>query len=235
LKKLTISLFVIFFIPSLIYGARPLSVDDAGTVDLGTYEAEAGVAYLQDKEDNAETEISLTIKHGLTERTDLGIFLPYMMTRPKEENGERGMGDAELAAKFNLVREGDRIPGFSVTLGIIMDTGEENKGMGSGEIDYVFNSILSKELQFITLHGNLGYTAKAKTASFGVALEYPANEKLNLVAEITGENKSDSPIEALIGANFSATENLTLDFGIGTGLNDYSTRLNVTGGLTLSF
>jgi len=237
LKNLTISLFVIFFffIPSLIYGSRPLSVDDAGTVDLGIYETEVGIGYLRDKEKNGETEISLAIKHGLTERMDLGVFLPHVITNPKGESGERGMGDAELVAKFNLAREGDRIPGFSVTLGIIMDTGEENKGIGSGEINYVFNSILSKELQFIILHGNLGYTAKGKTASLGIALEYPVDERLNLVAELTGENKSDSPIEALIGASFSVRESLTLDFGIGTGLNDFSSRLNLTGGLTLSF
>ncbi|HUW23441.1 MAG TPA: transporter [bacterium] len=235
MKNLILYLFIIFFIPSLVYSARPLSVDDAGTVDSGIYETEAGIGYSQDKEENGETEISLSIKQGLTERMDLGVSLPYVMTSPKDGNGESGMGDAELIAKFNLVKEGDKTPGFSVTLGIIMDTGEKNKGIGSGEIDYNFNSILSKELQFITLNGNLGYTAKAKTASFGIALEYPADERLNLVAELTGENKSDSPIECIIGTNFSARENLILDFGIGTGLNDYSSRLNVTGGLTLSF
>lgn len=235
MKNLILYLFIIFFIPSLVYSARPLSVDDAGTVDSGIYETEVGIGYLQDKEGNGETEISLSIKQGLTERMDLGVSLPYVMVSPKGENIKSGMGDAELIAKFNLVKEGDKTPGFSVTFGITMDTGEENKGIGSGEIDYNFNSILSKELQFITLHGNLGYTAKAKTASFDIALEYPIDERINLVAELTGENKSDSPIEGLIGTNFSARENLTLDFGIGTGLNDYSSRLNVTGGLTLSF
>ena len=235
MKSLILSLFFMFCIPSLVYSARPLSVDDAGTVDLGICETEVGIGYEQDRKENGEFELSLTIKHGLTERMDLGVSLPYVMTSPKDGNGERGMGDGELATKLNLLKEGDRTPGFSVTFGIIMDTGEENKGIGSGEIDYNFNSILSKELQFITLHGNLGYTAKAKTASFGVALEYPAHERLNLVAELRGENKSDSPIEGLIGANFSARENLTLDFGIGTGLNDYGSRLNLTGGLTFSF
>ena len=235
MKNLILYLFIIFFIPSLVYSARPLSVDDAGTVDSGIYETEAGIGYSQDKEGNGETEISLSIKQGLTERMDMGVSLPYVMVSPKGENIKSGMGDAELIAKFNLVKEGDKTPGFSVTLGIIMDTGEENKGIGSGEMNYNFNSILSKELQFITLHGNLGYTAKAKTASFGIALEYPADERLNLVAELTGENKSDSPVECLMGTNFSVSENLTLDFGIGTGLNDYSSRLNVTGGLTLSF
>jgi len=234
-KNLIISLFVIFFVPSLIYGARPLSVDDAGTVDLGIYETEVGIGYEQDKQENGEYEFSLTIKHGLTERMDLGVSLPYVIVSPKDGNGERGMGDAELTTKFNLMKEGNRTPGFSVTFGIIMDTGEENKGIGSGEIDYDFNSILSKELQFITLHGNLGYTVKAKICSFGIALEYPADEDLNLFAELSGENKSDSPLEGLIGANFSARENLTLDFGIGAGLNDNSSRLNLTGGLTFSF
>jgi len=219
----------------LIYGARPLSVDDAGTVDLGIFETEVGIGYEQDKEENGESVVSLAIKQGLTERMDLGISLPYVMTSPKDENCERGMGDAELIAKFNLMKEGNRTPGFSVTFGIIMDTGEENKDIGRGEMDYDFNSILSKELQFITLHGNLGYTAKAKTASLGIALEYPAHERLNLVAELTGENKSDSPIQGLIGGSFSARENLTLDFGIGTGLNDYGSQLNLTGGLTFSF
>jgi len=196
MKSLILSLFFMFCVPSLVYSARPLSVDDAGTVDLGIYETEVGIGYEQDKEENGEFEFSLTIKHGLTERMDLGVSLPHVMTSPK---------------------------------------GEENKGIGSGEIDYNFNSILSKELQFITLHGNLGYTARAKTASFGIALEYPVDERLNLVTELIGENKSYSPMEGLIGANFSARENLTLDFGIGTGLNDYGSRLNVTGGLTFSF
>jgi len=235
MKNPILSLFIIFFISSLAHSARPLSVDDAGTVNRGVFETEVGIGYEQDKEENGKLELSLTIKQGLTERMDLGVSLPHVITSPKDEDGESGMGDGELVAKFNLVKERDRTPGFSVTFGIIMDTGEENKGIGLGEIDYVFKSILSKELQFITLHENLGYTAKAKTASFGVALEYPAHESLNLVAELSGENKADSPIEGLIGTNFSVRKNLTLDFGIGTGLNDYGSRLNLTGGLTLSF
>lgn len=121
MKDLILSLFFMFCIPSLVYSARPLSVDDAGTVDLGICETEVGIGYEQDRKENGEFELSLTIKHGLTERMDIG------------------------------------------------------------------------------------------------------------------ENKSDSPIEGLIGANFSARENLTLDFGIGTGVNDYGSRLNLTGGLTFSF
>lgn len=235
MKNLILCLFAILLIYSLVYGARPLSVDDAGTVDSGIYEVEAGISYSQDKEEKGETELSLSITHGLTDRMELGISLPYVTVSPETESSESGMGDAQLTAKFNLAKERDRTPGFSVTFGIIMDTGEKNKDIDSGEIDYNFNSILSKQLQPLVLHGNLGYAAKAKTASFGIAMEYPADERLNLVAELTGENKSDSPIECLIGTNFSTRENLIVDFGIGTGLNNYSSRLNVTGGFTLSF
>jgi len=235
MRIMVISISFIFSIASLVSAGRPLSVDDAGTVDLGIYELEIGIGYIEDRDENGETELSLSIKHGLTERMDLGVSLPYIVTTPQSGEGEAGMGDTELSTKFNLIKEKDRCPGFSMTLGMILDTGEDDKGIGAGKIDYSFNNVLTKKFKSVDLHGNFGYTAKAKTASFGVGLEYPVGKSINLVSELTGENKSDSPLEWLVGTNFSGRESLVLDFGIGTGLNDPGCRLKVTGGLTLGF
>jgi hypothetical protein len=77
-----------------IQSARPFFTDDAGTVEKVTFEVETGADVWKDA-----TGAGIVVKHGITERMDMGIgfghtFLP--------EN-ERGSSGAELALKFGLI------------------------------------------------------------------------------------------------------------------------------------
>lgn len=57
------------------FAARPLSTDDATTVDKSHFELECGFEY-QDKTDD-EYNWTTTLKYGLSENLDIGPEIPY--------------------------------------------------------------------------------------------------------------------------------------------------------------
>jgi len=99
----------------------------------------------------------------------------------------------------------------------------------------------------MVLHFNLGYVIKEDlpgedlrdVLTYGLAIEYPLDEKLNLVAEINGENErrngfDDNPMSGLVGFNYSFNEIITYDFGIGFEISEASPDFKILTGLILS-
>lgn len=71
-------------------------------------------------------------------------------------------------------------------------------------------------------------------------MEYPINENLNILGEITGETTfdgdfDDNPCGGLVGLNYALNEMITLDFGVGFKLSDASSDYTITTGFTLGF
>jgi hypothetical protein len=82
-KKKIGFVLLLMLIPATVFGARPLSTDDAGVVDLGSYEVEFGYGFLSEGDDIESHGLGLSIKHGITERLDFGIGVG-----PNEESPE---------------------------------------------------------------------------------------------------------------------------------------------------
>jgi hypothetical protein len=71
-----------------------------------------------------------------------------------------------------------------------------------------------------------------------VAVEWPVSDKITLVSEVTGELENgagDGLIEALLGVSFLTFDAMSFDFGIGGGLNEESSEIKFTFGLTYGF
>ena len=247
-----LALFLLIF-PSHTFAARPLSTDDAGTVEQGDLEVELGFEYASDTDvDDTEDEYTLaaTMKYGLGERWDIGIEIPYLYINREAEDADddNGFGDYVLSSKYRFVDETDDFPALSLGFSLKTNTGDEDKGLGSGELDYAINTILSKELGKVIGHINLGYTyvgapegeSHDDVFSYGIAWEYPVNDRLNVVGELTGETNfegdfDDNPFAGLIGLNYALSDVATVDFGIGWEISDASPDYLVVAGLTLSF
>jgi len=240
-------IFCLFLIcPCLSFAARPLSTDDAGTVDRGEFEAEAGLEYVnqQDK----ELALGFVLKSGILDNLDLGVELPYKFIDFSTGSKTDGFDDISVTTKYNFFEEADVWPALSVSFSIKTDSGNDDKSLGTGEQEYAINTILSKTLDKISLHINIGYVIKddlpqenlRDVLTYGFALEYPLNEKFNLVGEITGESErrnkfDDNPMSGLIGFNYSVTESIAYDLGVGFEVSEASPDFNITTGLTFSF
>lgn len=213
-RVILIMLILIFRKP--IFAVRPLSTDDAWTVEEGNFELEIGYNFIKSN-DSSESGIAIQLKHGLTKRTDVSFVVPYGI------QPECGLKAAECGAKFMLAEAKGIFPTFSLTF-----------GYSPGSEEYKLNGILTKELNPFTLHFNFGYEVLAQQQGktlYSMALEYQIIEKLRLMGEVLGEEGGFW--EALIGGSWQILEPLAVDLGFGMGLS--TQKLKFTSGLTYSF
>lgn len=217
--------FLLLFVSLAVFGARPLSTDDAGVVDLGSYEVEFGYDFSNEDNDVESRGLGLSIKHGLTERLDFGIGIPY------DIEPDNGLSNIEFAMKLAL---------FSIK----SLAGSFVLAYSPGDPEYTAVGILTAETGPLATHINLGYTTVPDSeeerglTTYAVAVEWPVSDKITLVSEVTGElqdNAGEDPLEALLGVSFLTFDAMSFDFGIGRGLNEESSEIKFTLGLTYGF
>lgn len=232
-------------LPGVCLAARPLSSDDAGTVEQGHLEIEAGYEYADDTDD--EYNLGFCLKYGLFSRLDVGVEVPYHFIDVAEDEDVDGIGDVVLGTKLGILEEKEGFPAFSVSYSLKTESGDEEKGLSSGEIDHSINAILSKELGKAVGHLNLGYTylglpddENDDIFTYGLALEFPLNDRFTIVGELTGETNfdddfDDNPFSGLAGFNYALSDIVRVDLGFGWGISEASADFLVTTGLTLAF
>lgn len=216
---------LLLFAWSQAEAARPLTTDDAGTVEYGAFELEIGYDLSRDEDHTQNQSLGISLKHGLIQRLDLGVALPYDI-KPEEE-----FGDFQVGIKYLLLKEKGNLPALSLTFGCEL-----------GSPDCAFTGIASKEIRDLALHINLGYVASGLKGEDGVAvyagaIEYVFSKSLTLVAELVGEADADeNASEALVGGNYRISEQVVLDLAVGKGFNTVSAKEGkATVGLTYGF
>lgn len=120
-----------------------------------------------------------------------------------------GLGDIVLHGKYRFLREGPKIPSSSIRLGVKFPTGDEERGMGSGEFDLGYGLVLEKHwgkwgfylgLNHLLLGDPDGvFDIDIHNAFSGTfALEYWLWENFSLLGQINGHTSPYSTgIEAL--------------------------------------
>ena len=254
IKKIPTKKIILFiFFPSLIFfssmpahAARPLTTDDAWTVEKGEFQLEAGSDALRQDSRDKEYSPSLTLTYGLLERMDLGIGSGYVFSHPKEGERENGMADTEIKLKYRWIDERNWRPAFTVSGTLKIPTASESKGLGSGQTDFGINAILTKTLgKKWAVHLNLGYTFIGEDhvnngLNYSMAVQFLLTEKWALVGEVVGVNNfngrhGDDPFSGLIGTYHSITAKIIWDAGVEIGMSKAAPDFRLTTGLTWFF
>jgi hypothetical protein len=248
-KKVILFLFfsgLISFPSTTTYAARPLTTDDAWTVEKGEFQLEVGFDTLRQDNHDREYSPSLTLTYGLLDRMDLGIGSGYIFSHPKEDRKENGVADTELKMKYRLFDEKDWWPAFAMTGILKCPTASESRGLGSGQTDFGINAILTKTLsKKLVLHLNLGYTFIGEDhvdneLNYSLATQFTVTEKWTLVGEVVGVNNlngrhGDDPFSLLIGTYYLITDKFIWDAGLEIGMSKAAPDFRLTTGLTLLF
>ncbi len=201
---------LLFFIPVFVFAARPLITDDAGIVEKGLFEFEFGFDLTRSGEWSRETYLQL--KHGLTDRFDIGVSLPYDF---------ESFGKPELIFKCGILKDNEKIPDISLGLKNVLSR------------EFGINLILSKDFGYVIGHLNIAYIFDVKNFSGSFAIELPLKEKLNFCSDIFISKVSDESVfEGLIGLRLSLFEKLSTDIGFSMN-NDR--EIKITSGLTFNF
>jgi len=88
---LLIALIICTFLFSTVaFAARPLTTDDAGTVEKGKFQVETGFDFVRQDNHDKEYFPSLTLTYCLFERMDMGVGSAYLLVDPAEGKKVKG-------------------------------------------------------------------------------------------------------------------------------------------------
>jgi len=130
--------------------------------------------------------IPITLKHGLTERMDIGIVFGHETDMDGDGNTVSwGMSPLAIVMKMALFRDSLSLPNISLSATAT-----------TGNSEYGLNLIASKAYGKLGLHGNLGYEASGQPmvrgqVTAGLAAEYMILKKLRVCAELNSELSDD--------------------------------------------
>jgi hypothetical protein len=198
------------FSSTISFAARPFLTDDPGINETGKFEFMAACDFWNDR-----ATPGIQLRHGITERMDLGINLGYCIL----PNDEKHFSCADINMKFSIIPD-LFTAGFS----------------GSFEkAAYYTYGIFGKAFGPITVNANLGYSAAAETneGDFDYFLSvYYENEYFGIGPELGGTQEGLNLWA--FGGRWHFTDWFTYDIGI---QGDYKDPIcfNVTTGIDIVF
>jgi hypothetical protein len=122
---------------------------------------------------------------------------------------ESGLGDIVLSGTYSLAPAGDEGPFIDVTAKVKLGTADKDKGLGTGENDYILQVDLARVYGKLTPLATLGYKMKGDPsevdldnvffASLGVAYQVSARATAGLIADWQEATSrfSDEALEAM--------------------------------------
>jgi hypothetical protein len=254
-KRFTIGLIycALLLIACPSWAAHPLITDDSGTQGKGKFQLELNGQCDWDKDDTEDISVKTTggqaaaiLSYGIVENVDLILSLPYLWRKAEVNEitvyDEKGFGDAVLETKLRLFEKN----GFSMALkpGISFPTGDDEKGLGAGQLGGHLFLIASQELGSWAFHGNLGYIRNESKVDerkdiwhASLAATWEVIKNLKLVADVGIERNPDTdanndPAFLIGGIIYSIKENFDVDFGVKCGLTKSETDISALAGIT---
>lgn len=232
------------------FAGRPLAVDDADPVGKGEAEIEAGVAY-QGVPDCRHWDYPVGLTIGLFSGVEAGLGFGGQFEQRKDVLGEpgsgghhstHGVGDLTAGAKWQLIPECPLGSRHALAPSVKFPTAEEDKELGSGEIDYDLAWIISRSLgDKAGVHLNLGYSwiggSEADVLRGGLAVDIEVTRSIQWVGEAyvekTRESEAESSAMVNTGLRWALGDAVTLDVALGSKLyGDEAPDFIATAGLT---
>jgi len=248
-----ILLSVLAVAPAGVRAAPPYITDDTGTQGRGNWQLELTGEYIHhDRTANVDgalvnqvrdvTAFSPALTYGVTETVDIVLAPAYVRDRITE-NGTvvqdaEGLSDSVMELKWRFY-ERDGLS-FAVKPALILPTGDENRGLGTGSVSWGVNGIVTYDSGPLSWFANLVYTE----ANFerpedqqtnhrhlwrlSGALSYRVREKLRLAAEIgirTNPAKDDPFLPgnnghfAMLGFIYSPSDKVDIALGFRKNVN----------------
>ncbi len=228
---------------------RPSQSDASSLVPPGYLQFESGYTFAYDDTSNIEMTQhnlpNLVLRYGLLEPLELRLgWNGYFWNSPNPGATQKGSGDGQISAKWQIFQEADGLPETTLLSGVSLPWGQS--GFSSKRIDPFIRALLTWTLpQGFSLASNLGATwttrseggHKDTTADFiyTVLLGYALTPYLNVFGEFFGsvpleEGGDRHGFDA--GFAWCVLPTVQIDLSAGVGLNEAATDLFVIAGLS---
>lgn len=214
------------------YGPPPMVTGDVPTADKGMVEWYLGARYQESESGNPSRLLPFTeLVYGLSDRQELTFEIAGL-----SKDHEYGLTDSVVGTKYIFLKETGQRPGIAGSFELKLPTGDESRGLGSGEFDYDLRLRAQKTWGWFTGIGNVGYTFVTDPEFGGVTTstenvwlltfgqEYRITEKTRLLSEIyfvSREEPGDANrLAANIGFKHKLRDNLAVHAAVGKSLRE---------------
>ena len=214
------------------FAPPPLVTGDVPTANRQTFEWYVGGRYQESESGNPSRLLPFTeLVYGLTDRQELTFEIAGLSV-----DHEYGINDAVVGTKFVFLKETEKWPGIAGSFDLKLPTGDESRGLGSGEFDYDLRLRTQKTWGWFTAIGNAGYTFLTDPEFGGVETtlenvwlftfgqEYQVAKRTKLLSEIyfVSREESGEPnrLAANIGFKQKILKDLTFHGSIGKSLRE---------------
>jgi len=261
-SALFLALAVVTAIPA--QAGPPLSSDDAGTVEAGSFELELNGSYTEDRETIFgvtttcnRSDAGLKVSTGLYKNLGISVAIPYNINEQVRENGRLvgrndGFGDMAVELKFAIAE----LAGinFAIKPIVVIPTGRYSAGLSEGRWQFGGALIATKAFEDGTyaLHANLGYehhnyrsselreTTRSDIWSGSLAGEMEVAQGLFAVIDFGLASTPDRSTRqlsacALTGARYQINSQLDISAGVKIGLTKPEDDLTALYGIVLKY
>jgi hypothetical protein len=200
-----------------------------------------------------ENVTKFTLLYGVLDWIEADVVFVLLNLRPEPGQNEFGFGDIVLFSKIKILGEDGYfnknvfLPEIVLEPSVLIPTGDEAKGLGSGNIQLGILLAIEKQLLDVNCRANIGYFASNDPTFdenfedlffYGVQIDFPLFiDRLRLGTELTGQfgENVGAPLFSLTGFIFQITNNIVLDAGVELGLKDAASAVTALVGLSFGF
>ena len=151
--------------------------------------------------------------YGALPDFQLSITVPFVFDSPAGQQGQHGLGDIVLGAKYRFLQETDSHPMMAVYPVVVTANGDANKGLGNGGTQIFLPVWIQKSWGDWQSYGGGGYWInKAPNAGdhwyFGWALQKNISDQFSFGGEIFHETEQLPADTTNTGVSLGGTYNL---------------------------
>jgi hypothetical protein len=156
---------------------------------------------------------------------------------------DAGVGDSLVGFKYRALDESVQAPAVLLAAAVRLPTGDEDRGLGTGDTAVIALAALSKTWGAFTVTANAGYAFSVAGRTADVVMGSVAAERhlapswslLGEVVALVGMGDQRDHVIARLGLAWQASQRVRLDGAVATGLGHGSEDLIATLGATLRF
>jgi hypothetical protein len=253
--SLTVALVGVALVGRAVAGRPFISATDAGVIDPGYVEIEAGISLSRNTRGEANESSwnlpSVVFNIGLTDNFEIDIGTGFDLVREKIEGSRRrrlgSVAETSVTAKTRFFEGEGQVPSFTTEMTLLLPTQRrELLSAPSRKVGFTGVLVTTAEAGPLTYHLNLGggvlESPKRSLGTVGsllwaIAGELPLTHELSAVAEFRGESVRGSLPDntALGGLAWKSPWGIKFDAAGFAGLSRGSDNWGITSGLAYSF
>lgn len=209
------ALTIFALVPVVAFAGPPFETDDPFSLPYHTGEAYLFAAGSQAADGTGlDAAPGIEANFSFIRNTFFHLVAPLSLSRPNGGPSTCGLGDIELGFKWRFLEQADNRPAIGLFPLLELPTGDEDRGLGAGEIQVFLPLWIGKETGPWTTYGGGGYWINPGDENknwwfTGIMIQRQITDRLYLGAEVFHE---------------------TADFVGGTS----STGINAGGGFTIA-